>query len=259
MVKYAALKTAALAVVLLWLLLEVPAGVRAQAQEETPDWLINMFFVRKDFPEKAKYLTGELSGAKQAPTLGSILPEGSRVAPHELYRDDSTAVFAIGISGDSLNVDFYCYLVHKQRWMIEAIRSLWLPAFLQQLVDSLEAAPVLSNSARETMENLQLLMSSDSELTAHLTDNLSLFNTLVDDYRNNRKDAMNRKLRLLKLASVYESDEGPGCIFVSIGGITDNEAGYIYAENEKAVPRMSSHRFIMVMKVASNWFLYKTT
>ncbi len=225
----------------------------------SPEWLVNMYFAQKDFPEKDRYLTGEMADYPDRPTFGASMHDGVRVTYHELYRDDTSAVFTVNASDTSDGLDFYCFLQNSKGWQIEAIRTLALTGFVHMMIDSLKTYPNLDDSLTMLLNQLELLVSRDSTLSAHFTDNRSAFRELLNAYQNKDEKQVEADVRNLSLTGLYEDPDNPGCIFFLIGGVVDNEAGYIYAENDDSVPRMSSHRFILIQKLASHWYLYKTT
>lgn len=228
-------------------------------EEGSPAWIVDMYFVEKNFPNKSAYLAGGMASEAQSPSFGASVSDEVRVTYRELSQDENTAVFAINISDTSHNQDLYCYLNHDEQWKIVAIRGLYVWPPMLMFIDLMKADPAPDDSTRRLLGRLQLFVSSDSELIAHIADNLTLFNTLIDDYRNDRQSDVEAKLTSLKLSSIYERDDFPDCVFVLIDGLVDDEAGYIYAENEESVPMMSPGRFIYVEKVAPHWYLYKTT
>ena len=44
-----------------------------------------------------------------------------------------------------------------------------------------------------------------------------------------------------------------------IGGVTDNSVGFLRVQDEADLPQMSPSEFIMIEKIAPNWYLFKTT
>lgn len=50
-----------------------------------------------------------------------------------------------------------------------------------------------------------------------------------------------------------------GNFMLLIGGITDNSVGFLRVQDEADLPQMSPSEFIMIEKIALNWYLFKTT
>lgn len=67
------------------------------------------------------------------------------------------------------------------------------------------------------------------------------------------------RLRALRLNAIYREPQHPGCIFVSIGGVLDNQVGYVHAPDGCAVPSMDPSDFIYVERVREGWYVFKTT
>ncbi len=54
-----------------------PAAAAPAPAVGTPEWIVDSFFRQKEFPELARYATGEFAELyKNSPTLGSIVPSG---------------------------------------------------------------------------------------------------------------------------------------------------------------------------------------
>jgi len=238
-------------------LLGISSSSCAQSTDGSPEWVVESYFSRQDFPDLQKYLAGEL--ARDTVHFGAFLPDDFRVTYRTLQRHDSSAVIAATARNDSTGTDFYCFLKHSERWQIEAIRTLWLPALVLDMIDSLEARPVLDDTLSTLLARFKLLLSTDSVLTAFWVDHRTDFESIVDDYRNQNKQDVDDRMHKLHLTMVYEDSVYSGCVFIMIGGMIDNEAGYVFTEDESNLPEITSSYFIMIEKIAPHWYLYKTT
>lgn len=225
----------------------------------SPDWIVESYFVKSQFPERANYLSGEMTSMREEPSFGSSVPADYKVTYHKLKEDNSQAIYAINAVGNSESLDLYCYLHNEGEWAIVAVRSLALPQFLYLLMDSLETASNLDDSTLAELARLKLLTASDRELFEYLKANLETFDRAVDDFLGNRESELAAALASLNLSGIYLDDEYPGCLFVSIGGIIDNEAGYLYVEKAEHVPEMTADHFIYIEEILTGWYLYKTT
>lgn len=269
------------------LLLALPcARARAQAPESdttSAAWVVRQFYASRSFPGLAAHITGEYrANYPGAPTMGSRLPPGVVVTSRPLLADTQRAVFATALRDTAKAEDWYTYLRREQGvWKIEAVRTLVLPPLVYMLLDSLQAARktvTLGELEARLMENLRLTAQSDSALKAYLIEHQPAFLAIARHFeaipgadgiseegkiRGRAPEAGRRQLaaelRALHLTGVMRLPSAPRCIFILIGGMTDNEVGYIYAPEGCAPPALSPGDYIYVERVAPGWYIYKTT
>ena len=69
----------------------------------TPEWIVDSFFKQKEFPELARYATGEFAELyKSSPTLGSIVPAAVTVSTRVLERDALQVVFGVTMTDSNV-------------------------------------------------------------------------------------------------------------------------------------------------------------
>ena len=269
------------------LLLALPcACARGQAPENdttSAAWVVRQFYASRTFPGLAAHITGEyLANYPTAPTMGSRLPPGVAVTSRPLLADAQRAVFATALRDTAKAEDWYTYLRREQgAWKIEAVRTLALPPMIYMLLDTLQAARktgTLGELDARMLENLRLTTQSDSALKAYLVAHQPAFLAIARHFeaipaaediseegkvRGSAPDAARRQLaaelRALHLNGVMRQQSAPRCIFVVVGGMLDNEVGYIYAPDGCAPPPISPGDYIYVERVAPGWYIYKTT
>ncbi|MGH7720285.1 MAG: hypothetical protein ACREON_15755 [Gemmatimonadaceae bacterium] len=255
--------------------------VTAEQRADSALWIVQRFFARDSFPERARYYAGEmLQHYRASPTLGAGLAPSVRVAPRALVRDEGRAVFAVTLSDSAVATDWYLYLTRTPRgWKLSAVRALAMPGLFHDLLDSLNALPDLPDSVARLRDRMRLATESDSALKQHLAVHLPAFDELAalmsqtptlelighDGHveptaeRSSVPRRLVELLQALRLSSAYRADGHPGCLFLPIAGIVDNEVGYLYAPPGCAVPEMNPALFIYVERVRGIWFVYKTT
>jgi hypothetical protein len=243
--------------------------------------LVHRFFDRDGFPERARYYTGEMiRHFRDAPTLGSGLAPDVRVTYRPLHRSAQRAAFAATLSDSVRAFDWYLYLERvADRWTLRAVRSLAMPVEFHALLDSLSAMASPPDSLARLRDRMDLATRSDSALAAHLRANAARFDELAslvsaapsvelvghDGQLEPRSahDAISRRtialLRELGLSSVYRSADYPGCLFLGIVAVSDNELGYLYAPPGCREPAIDPELFIYVERVIGPWYVYKTT
>jgi hypothetical protein len=154
-----------------------------------------------------------------------------------------------------------------------------MPVEFHALLDSLSAMTSPPDSLARLRERLRLATRSDSALAAHLRVNAARFDELASLVNaaaavelvghdgqiepRSARDAISQRtivlLRELGLSSVYRSADYPGCLFLGIVAVADNELGYLYAPPGCREPAIDPELFIYVERVSGPWYVYKTT
>jgi hypothetical protein len=257
-----------------------PCAAQGGSAEKTgsPEWLVQRFLARDSFPDRARYYTGEMKSYAREPTLGSTLPGAVRVSFRALERGPGEAVFAAHLNDGTHAQDWYLYLVRGgEVWKLQAVRTLMLPPLFYTMLDSTAAGPDAPDSLAARVQEMRLMASSDSALKEYFAAHAREMDALAaliaskpslrlatGDGRVEPAGAgvgeIRHALRALHIGAASRDDvEAPGCVLLTIGGIADNEVGYVHAPPGCKVPQMSPERFIYVERVAPGWYLYKTT
>jgi hypothetical protein len=272
------------------LLLALPCACEAQRAQApaspgpaSPAWVVEQFYARRTFPELARHITGEYAANyADAATMGARLPPSVVVTSRPLLAEGDRAVFATALRDPAHAEDWYTYLRRENGvWKIEAVRTLALPPFIYMLLDSLDAERArgpLPDSLVSLAETIRLSTRPDSALKMYLAEHESALLALasrfeavraltaitVDGTATGSAAAAERReltagLRALRLTALSRRPQVPGCIFLTIDGVTDNEVGFIHAPPGCTPPPLSPHEYIYVERVAPGWYLYKTT
>ncbi len=255
----------------------------------SPAWLLQRFFDADGFSDRASFYTGEmLTHYRDAPTLGTLLPAEARVEHRPVLVGCSRAVYASTVSTETRGQDWYLHRLWEDGgWRIAAVRVLALPGFFFQLMEMLAADPDTMDhgmamlgddaprlSAAEQLANMRLVASTDAELKAYLEQHRDAFMQLVSAVQRSPSltfatsdgrarpegsdaEGIAADLRRLSPNAISRDASHPGCIFVSIGGILDNEVGYLYAPPSCAVPEMSPDLFILIEPISTEWSLFR--
>jgi hypothetical protein len=136
-----------------------------QFSEGSPEWLVDLFFSKSSFPDKANYFTGKMLEESDKPTIGEELNGKGEIFFHQLKATSDENVFAVEVKLENKAIDFYCYL-QKQNdvWKIYAVRRFILPEFVFQVIDSLSQLPSLADSSLYL--SLKLFIQNDAQLKA---------------------------------------------------------------------------------------------
>jgi hypothetical protein len=240
-------------------LLLVPQLLSQQFSVGSPEWLIDMFFVKSSFPDKANYYTGEMTKEADEKTIGEELNGEAKVSFHQIRATNSTCVFSVEVETDKKTIDFYSYLVNDNNdWKITAVRRFLLPSFVYIVRDSLLNLDELSESDSVFLLSLQLFTASDKELKNYLTTNLNKFQELISLFINNEKDKANIALASAGCNAIYTDKKYPGCVFIQILTFEKMEAGFIQAADAILLPQISFLDYIYIEEVSPGWFIYRT-
>jgi hypothetical protein len=266
------------------------AAATAAPAVGSPEWIVDRFFKEKEFPDLARYATGEFAVLYQgSPTLGSIVPAAVTVSTRVLERDAAHAIFNVSMTDSSLTKEWYAYLRNEGgAFKLEAIRTLTLGArFFESLVATEKDAIAgrLNALGVQELDRSHLTIASDAELKGHFTAQQPLFDALEREFAAlsaidvvnfdgriappggiaaagitvERVAGLAQQLRSLKLgAAIRKYRDCQGCVVLVIGGDGENQVGYIHAGPDAKVPKMSPQSFIYVESIAPGWYLFKT-
>jgi hypothetical protein len=230
-----------------------------QFSSGSPEWLVDMFFSKNSFPDKANYLSGEMLNESDKPTIGEELNGKGEIKFHQIRATNSTCVFSVEVETDNKIIDFYSYLVNDgNNWKITAIRRFLLPAFIYTVRDSLLNLNELSASDSVFLLSLKLFTASDQELKDYLQVNLEKFEELNSLIIKNEKDKADIALTSVGCNAIYNDKKYPGCTFIQILKFENMESGFIRAADSVFLPVISAEEFIYIEEVAPGWFVYRT-
>lgn len=272
------------AAALLLALAATASGARAQASDTTSAaWVVEMFYGRPAFPGLAAHVTGEFAEHYGgAPTMGSGLPPEVVVTSRPLRMESERAIFATHLRDASHALDYYTFLRREGGvWKISEVRTLALPPLHRALLEELEgmrSRRELPDSMVAQLENMRLTTASDSALKAHFFAHEPAFRALAERFAATRgltalsteraatgsatpaeTRELRAALRALRLSGLERRPKAPGCVVLVIGGMLDNEVGYIFAPPGCTPPTVSPSAYIYVEQIAPGWYLYKTT
>jgi len=224
----------------------------------SPEWLVDMFFNKTIFPEKADYYAGEMLNESDKPTIGEELSGNGEIFFHQVKSENAEIVFAVEVNQDQEAIDFYCYLVKQDDiWKIYAIRRFLLPDFIYTVRDSISQLSNLSSSDSTFFLSVKLITASDNELKNYFTTNLNKFQELVASFNNNLKDQADKALGSVGCNAIYTDRKYPGCVFIQILTFENMEVGFIQAADSVLLPELSIEEFIYIEEVSPGWFIYR--
>jgi len=230
-----------------------------QFSSGSPEWLVDMFFNKSSFPDKAIYYTGEMMEEADQKTIGEELNGEGEVSFHQIKATNSTCVFAVEVQTESKTIDFYIYLVKdNDNWKITSVRRFLLPAFVYTVRDSLANLKSLSSNDSSFYLSLKLFTMADADLKNYFNSNLNKFQELIDAFNNNLKDKADKLLGSVVCNAIYTDKKYPGCVFIQILTFENMEAGFIQAADAILLPQISFQDYIYIEEVSPGWFVFRT-
>ena len=263
-----------------------PTTAAASLAAGSPEWIVDRFFVQKEFPELERYATGEFAELYEgSPTLGSIVPANVTVTIRILERDAAHAIFNVSMTDSNVTKEWYAYLrvdagmwkarsdPHPDARLRSSSRRFWRRR-------RAAVAGRLNELGVQELDRSHLTIASDAELKAHFISQQPLFAALAKDFAAlSSIDVVNfdgkvapeggataeqamglaQQLRSLRLgAAIRKYRDCEGCVVLVIGGEGANQVGYLHAPPGARVPKMSPQSFIYVEPIAPGWYLFKT-
>jgi hypothetical protein len=197
-------------------------------------------------PEGQELLTGELEDV--ASPGDGVLP-----LPDKIVRTGAgTAVARLpGAAGE--RPDIYLYLEDAGHgWQVVAIRSLALTGILAEIIRLDALAPSPDSAVRETVRNAKLTLATDQELLHWAELNRGLLDRVRADPA---APDLEREIRAAGATRAFRQD---GRIVVTIGGVVDNEVGFLLPLTAP-IPTIDGQQYIWIEAAVDGWYLFKTT
>lgn len=268
----------------LWMLLRTQAGF---CQTLEPLELAKRIFDKEGFADLPNYIEGnDYNGHPN----GQDLPKNSTTRFQLLSQTDQRAVVALTVlERPDYGVDWYLFFTKKSEWKLYAQRALAMNGFsiykrkmLERLssrqIDSVirvakanpKIAPFSSRKGYAyELGNARLMTSMDDQLIRYFKEHKTEFEQLKQLVLNGRKKTGSQEqieqswkpaYEKLFLSLVPFGDYNfTGAVELVIGGVSDNQVGYVYIANKKNLPAMSADLIIMLREIGNGWYVYKTT
>lgn len=256
-----------------------------QVQVYDPLSLAKAIFAKDTFPDLERYCTGEYKGHPNGTDLSPDISTSFLL----LGQTDETAVVSLTVIDSSgKEFDSYLHLVKDSLWKVAAFRGLAMTGLIYQVhemlqsltkkqVDSIISRPDDDGyrvfTSREEYKfllgNTGLIVASDRQLIDHFERNRKKFNKIKSELENegNSDEAEIRigatlkdDYRKLFIASIETGGFTFGnALNFRIGGMLDNNVGYLYVKNKENLPEMNPSNLIMIREIGDGWYIYKTT
>lgn len=192
-------------------------------------------------------LTGE--ARQMATSAKSALPAVDRIIP--IGKDKAAARFVLrGPNGEEADAYFYLEKTGKT-WAVSAYRAMAKPGMDMMLLAELKKRKELTPDEAFQKRNLELTLSTDSQLRAWFTANRAA----IDALANSPASGVAPKLKELGLQT-RSNDSAETNIL--IGGMLDNTVGFL-RPGADGPPAIDPSHYIWLEDVGGGWYLYRTT
>jgi len=229
-----------------------------QISVSSPEWLVDMFFSKSSFLEKANYYSGEMLSEINEPTIGEELNGKGEVAFRQIKASNDESVFAVEVKLENKIIDFYSYLKKEgDHWKITAVRRFLLPQFISTVRDSLSNLKSLSSNDSTFLLSLKLFTMTDAELKNFFKDEKENFQSMISSFNKGSGDQVDQGLAEVGFNAIYSDKKYPGCIFIQILKFETMETGFIQAANSVLLPEISVEKYIYIDEVSPGWFIYR--
>ena len=218
--------------------------------------LVRSLFSDANF-DKNLYFKGEMRSYLKRKFYAADNYSEITVAP--LGRSDEfSEIFHVFLGSTEKHFDLYVYTKEDG---IYAVRVLAQTAIIEAIVSEYEK---FSEAQKREFEqrtdadivNLKLILAPDKELMEFGKQNLSAFEKIYELYASGESERAKAEIKSLHLSHGETSGKN---FMLLIGGVTDNSVGFLRVQDEADLPQMSPSEFIMIEKIAPNWYLFKTT
>jgi hypothetical protein len=193
-------------------------------------------------------LTGEALASWNTPTLGRISGKASKI----ILVSDSFAVARVTASAGKEKKDFYFYATKTPTWKVSAMRTLMV-GLAYSVREQLRARQDAPNREAD-LRNLDLTLSTDDQLKAWFLGHRDTLSTIMKTTEEAKRAELCRSLGI----SAVRNESGGSVVF-TVGGILDNEVGFLYLAAPASPPEIDTKEYIWVEQVAADWYLFRTT
>jgi hypothetical protein len=196
-------------------------------------------------PEGQAILTGE--ARQMATSAKSTLPAPDRII---LIGTDKAAARFVLRGPNNEEADAYFYLEKSPRgWAVSAYRAMAMSGINMMLLNELKKRKSLTEQEAIEKRNLELALSTDSQLRAWFTKNRAALEALLP-----ASDA-EQQARKLGLSSISTDGKKADAV---IGGMVDNTVGFL-RPGAAGPPAIDPSSYIWVEDLGGGWYLYRTT
>lgn len=274
------------AIIIFLSILLLPCFAHA-AVKGTPEWIVESFFIVKEFPEKEKYYVDEMLNFLKEANMGSRRTGNIRKTYRLVAEKENKKNYAIKYYDNQYSEDWYCYIKKdKGIWKLSAVRTLASTGPLKVAISSLSKKNNRNEEEEYMYQNILLTLSSDDNIKKYLVKNINKFRELKQNFNKNncllmvnyekkdgRKEMCNfakddeivKKAKGLHLNYVTRLQKNKEVVDFNIGGIIDNSVGFLYIPDGVKSPEMGAISDIMnieiiyLEEVMPNWYIYKTS
>lgn len=220
--------------------------------------LVKQFFSPHGISNKEFLYTGEMYRLYlDQTTLGEELPTNIEISYKKVEKNDTSAVYSVLLSQDSVGANYYIYLSNiENTWKLRALRSLALPPLYYMALEEFKKKENKSAEDSLDIKIMTLATSTDTEIKQFLIDHEAEFNELVKLAQKDF-DAASKTTKKLCVNTLVNN--GSGVLEFIISGMIDNSVGFLYVPDNATPPPITEDRYILIDEIVPNWYIFKTT
>jgi hypothetical protein len=256
---------------------EEPAGAAVTteaAAEGSPEWLIQSFFKRKEWPELRQYYTTEMGrNYARVPHPGAAYwkPEYT-IAPREIYRTDDSRVFAVTIKqeGKPDESNFYVSLKREaEGWKFSRARVRMVPPqAMQAMAMTLATRERPPASELWDLQRLRSFQWNDTQVKAYFEKNRAELDAAIAQLLSARATGVIHGAtrasgvdkvawqKLHDLGLYYVDIQPQGWIECALARVGESAVGFLWV-HERAERPVPTEKLTVVEHLDGPWYLFR--
>lgn len=247
----------------------------AVAAEGSPEWLIESFFKRKEWPEVRSYYTAEMSrGYARVPHPGSVYWKPEYViTPREFGRTESTRAMAVVITktDGQEQTDFYVFLQRDPNggWKIARARARTIPpGVLQMTAMTMGSRERPSPAEMWDLQRMKFFQLSDAQVKEYFAKERAKLDELATRlvrvgatgviHGATRPSGVDKETwqKVHDLGFYYVEMQPKGWIECALARVGESAVGLLWV-HERAEPPVPTEKLTLVEHLDGPWYLFR--
>ncbi|HEY0945167.1 MAG TPA: hypothetical protein VGD81_07855 [Opitutaceae bacterium] len=246
----------------------------AEAAEGSPEWLIESFFKRKEWPEVRNYYTAEMSrGYGRVPHPGSAYWKPDYViTPREFGRTENTRAIAVAVTmkDGREQTDFYVFLQREAGgWKIARARARTIPpGVLQMTAMTMSSREKPSDAEIWDLQRMKSFQLSDAQLKEYFAKQRTELDELARRlgragatgviHGATRPSGVEKETwqKVRDLGLYYAEVQSKGWIECTLARVGESAVGFLWV-HERAEAPVPTEKLTVVEHLDGPWYLYR--
>lgn len=162
------------------------ASVLADAPQGSPQWIIEQYFAKPEFPDFEDYLADEeREYLLERPTIGAMMKseylDSITLDHHILESKEASEVWSVEtcVAGDCFDTYFH-FVKSGDSYKVRAIRALSLTGIYEAMLEMYTDSTNIPDSVQWQLDQARLVIGTDRQLRKHYSDNTEKFDQLAE-------------------------------------------------------------------------------